>query len=90
MSPPWSIPLVSCIQCKRMMDGTKESILKDAGCNTNLILKGSVVKHRTTWKNRLIETECMVAHSKKGSTEQSVECLQETTVYVQGHQYRSD
>lgn len=64
--------------------------MKDGGCNTNLISKHLVQSLASEEKKRVSRTYLMVAGSKKGSEELSVEFFQDCLLTMQGQTYVSN
>lgn len=72
------------------MDGQQVSILKDGGCYTNMISRKLLNINRSKWAEKLMSTDYRIAHSKNGTEELSIQCLESMELKVQGHKYSSN
>lgn len=87
---PVVIPLEPCIQFKGTLDGEEVVILKDGGCNTNMVSQRIVNKVRHNWATKLKKTNYQIVHSKNNTSELSVECLEAGKLEIGDHKYSSN
>lgn len=70
------------------VEGQQVTVLKDDGCNTNVIAKSFVDRHRD-----LVQTHKAVftiSHSNKRSIEKASEIVLNTEIQIGDHKYKSD
>lgn len=82
------IPLKPLLKIEGTLNGIPVVILKDDGCNTNVISKRFVRENRKKLKFKEIRT--MISHSKEGLDEISRECVFNATVRIGSHCYTSN
>lgn len=73
---------------KRTTNGIPVRILKDDGCNKNIVLKKVARSRSKSLSFGGLETS--ISHSKEGSDEASTAIVLHTSVKVGGHAYLSD
>ncbi len=82
------IPMDDLIVLEGLLDGEKVNVLKDDGCNTNVVSREFFNENRKffKWKNCNVE----VCHSRKGSVENSSKSILGATLKIGKHFYKSN
>lgn len=82
------IPMDDLIVLEGFLDGKRVRVLKDDGCNTNVVSREFFNKNRKNfkWKNCNVE----VSHSQKGSVENSSKSIIGATLRIGKHLYKSN
>ena len=83
-----SIPVKPLIVLDGTLNGRRARILKDDGCNTNVISKSFVKKNRRVFK--IFKKRFEVCHSKKEMNEVASEMVLHGTVVIGRHEYTSN
>ena len=82
------IPVEDLIILDGLLEGKKVSVLKDDGCNTNVVSRDFFEKNRGLFKWR--ERDVEARHSKTDSVENSSEVILGGTLIVGKHSYKSN
>ena len=82
------IPVEDLIVLDGLLEGKKVSVLKDDGCNTNVVSRDFFEKNRGLFKWKECDVE--VRHSKSGSVENSSEVILGGTLIIGKHSYKSN
>ena len=82
------VPLEDLFVLDGSLEGKRVKVLKDDGCNTNVVSHEFFQKNRKffRWKSCNVE----VKHSKSGSLENSTQVIQGATLKVGSHVYQSN
>ena len=84
MSTDATIPVAPLIIIEGRLKGVTVHVLKDDGCNTNVISKEFFAAHPNLFETR--ELPVVVSHSKKGTTEISNTIIPNATLEMGSHQ----
>lgn len=82
------VPTKPLITFDGTIGGKKITVLKDDGCNTNVLSKDFVQKHRDLLNIRREDT--IISHSDKRYTESSSEIIVDAEIEIGAHRYRSN
>ena len=77
-----TIPVKHLIVVEGTLNGESARILKEDGCNTNVVSRDFYAAHSDLFEVR--ESPIVVSHSKKGTTEQSSLVIMKATVEMGG------
>lgn len=83
-----SIPVEPLLVIEGLMNGKPVRILKDDGCNTNVISKEFYAAHPDLFEAR--ETSVVVSHSQRGSAETSTHVVMNGVLQMGAHRYQSN
>lgn len=83
-----NLPLVNLIVLRGMLAGQQVRVLKDDGCNTNVISKEFFAKNANLLT--VSRTNTCISHSKQGITEQSTHLIRNATLHLGEHAYTSN
>ena len=75
-----SIPIGDLILLSGTVEGHESCMLKDDGCSTNIISKDLVRRNPDTFD--IVDANITISHSKKGTTEKSVQMARSATIRV--------
>lgn len=81
-------PIGGLIYLKGQLAGAPVNVLKDDGCNTNVLSASFVRKHREKLDVR--KTTVEILHSSSKETEITNEIVYDTTITIGDHSYRSN
>ena len=73
-----TIPVEDLIVVEGTLNGESARILKDDGCNTNVVSRDFYADHSHLFEVR--ESPIVVSHSRKGTTEHSSRVIMNATV----------
>ena len=82
------VPTEPLIVLKGTINGRRATMLKDDGCNTNIVSKEFLMKSRSLFK--IVKTDTSIHHSKKGSGERANEMILNGTIMIGSHTYTSN
>lgn len=82
------IPVDPLIVLDGKINGVKVRVLKDDGCNTNVVSKRLVKKFRHCFK--VVDDDVLVQHSDKDSNERSSQVVLNGTLKIGNHTYTSN
>ena len=82
------IPVDDLFVLKGKLNGLDVQVLKDDGCNTNLVSKKFVEKNRNCFNIK--KKKIPIHHSKKGSDEMACEYIANGTLMIGSHTYTSN
>lgn len=83
-----SVPVAELITLKGLLNSTLVHILKDDGCNTNVVSRTFLENNRDLF--RVKETRTLLSHSKVDTTEEASEVVLDAELRLGGHVYRSN
>ena len=82
------VPIDPLIVLEGTINGQKARMLKDDGCNTNLVSKEFLQRNRRLFK--VIRTRTSIQHSMQGSGERASEMILNGTIKIGSHVYTSN
>lgn len=82
------VPIDKLITMPGTLNGRQVTVLKDDGCNTNVISRSFANRFRPFLDIR--KSHYVVSHSNQGSTEDTDEMVYDTEVQIGSHRYRSN
>lgn len=82
------VPVEELIVLNGALDGRKVKVLKDDGCNTNVVSRNFFEKNKSSFKWKRCNVE--VRHSKQDSVERSSEVIMGATLVIAEHSYKSN
>ena len=82
------VPTKPLIVLEGTLNGREAKILKDDGCNTNLVSKEFLAKNRNLF--RIANTRTSIQHSKKGLGERASEMILNGKLQIGSHIYNSN
>ena len=82
------IPVEPLLVLNGKLNGVSVRVLKDDGCNTNVISQSFLDRYRKTFEVHNFKT--LIKHSRDRSAEESSEVVMNATLNMQTHSYRSN
>ena len=83
-----TIPVENLLVIDGFLNGKMVKILKDDGCNTNVISRDFVATNKDIFHT--LDTKTTAAHSKKGSHEEATQVVVDGVLNMGSHKYRSN
>lgn len=83
-----ALPVSKLLVMSGRMIGQSVSVLKDDGCNTNVLSTHFVNKH--AHQLQIQKASFQILHSKRNTTEQASQLVVNATVHLGGHKYTSN
>eukprot|EP00171_Calliarthron_tuberculosum_P016982 IDg16982t1 len=83
-----TVPVDRLIVFEGLFEGKEVSVLKDDGCNTNIVSREFARRYYDSFRVNKVDT--IVTHSKRGSTEKATDIVMDAEIKIERHKYRSN